>query len=386
MLGPGEEVARRRYDLEKCVLSNFNHRLNVFVSEINWNLKQINSKALDCNRLRKKFPFRDIVSGIISNGKNHQTSYDKKVYSHKLPISFLKNLKNLTALLDLEDFQGQELTNKIKDMDKILNDNSISSQNCSTPLRIIEYNAERGRYWLEASQLLKDFDVIMLNEMDIGMARSDNQDTTKLLAHHLKMNYAWGLEFIELTQGNYNDRNNSLALPNMHSLHGNAILSKCVMKNFHIYRDPIGDYFSSKKIFLNAYGTEKRLGGRMGLFAEIEVKNETLIVGSVHKLQGYRKDIKRLIGNKKAIVAGDQNSRFCRTIGLKNIISETGGEKMHFTWPASCFSNGKIRGDNICSNVDIEEEEITKRPCIENFWTSFSIGDHALTSASFKIH
>ena len=38
------------------------------------------------------------------------------------------------------------------------------------PLKIAEFNAEQGRWWLEFSTLVKDADVIILNEMDIGIA------------------------------------------------------------------------------------------------------------------------------------------------------------------------------------------------------------------------
>ena len=57
------------------------------------------------------------------------------------------------------------------------------------PLKIAEFNAEQGRWWLEFSTLVKDADVIILNEMDIGMARSYNEHTTQLMAHYLGMNF-----------------------------------------------------------------------------------------------------------------------------------------------------------------------------------------------------
>ena len=38
-----------------------------------------------------------------------------------------------------------------------------------------------------------------MNEMYVGMARSDQQHAARLMAYHLGVNYAWGLEFVELT-------------------------------------------------------------------------------------------------------------------------------------------------------------------------------------------
>jgi hypothetical protein len=75
-------------------------------------------------------------------------------------------------------------------------------------LKVVTFNARRGTTWLEfvlkvRSDLeLRDPDVILLNEMDIGMSRSGNLHTTRMMAHALDMNYAWGLEFLELTNGN----------------------------------------------------------------------------------------------------------------------------------------------------------------------------------------
>jgi hypothetical protein len=62
-------------------------------------------------------------------------------------------------------------------------------------------------------------DVVILNEMGIGMARTDQQHTTKLMAQMLNMNYAWGLEFVELTDGDKEEQGMFGGLPNFHGLH-----------------------------------------------------------------------------------------------------------------------------------------------------------------------
>lgn len=87
-----------------------------------------------------------------------------------------------------------------------INDNACTASSAES-LKVIEFNAERGIKWLETAYKfqseddLKDADIILLNEMDIGMARSENLHTTRMLAYALNMNYAWGLEFVELTRG-----------------------------------------------------------------------------------------------------------------------------------------------------------------------------------------
>jgi hypothetical protein len=234
---------------------------------------------------------------------------------------------------------------------------------------------------MKSINLLKDADVIILNEMDIGMARSDNQHTTRLMAYFLGMNYAWGLEFVELTPGTDEDRYNANGLEDFHGLHGNAFLTKCTISEPVIFRNQIGQYFSSEATNVNAGGKEKRLGGRMGMFGSITVDGKETVIGSVHKLDGFRQEVLEYIGQRDAIIAGDQGASFCKDVDLANIVSEDGGEEMHYTWPASCNSLGHHRGDNICSNMKMVGEEVTTMPCVTEYGFSTKIGDHALTSA-----
>merc|ERR1719160_2409281 len=77
---------------------------------------------------------------------------------------------------------GNYLTQQIDNLNIVEIDNSIS-KSClmKTPLKIIEFNAERGKHWFLTAQMvqgideLRDADILILNEMDIGMARSRNE-------------------------------------------------------------------------------------------------------------------------------------------------------------------------------------------------------------------
>ena len=285
-------------------------------------------------------------------------------------------------------------------------------------LKVVEYNAERGRWWFESVtglQLLKDADIIILNEMDIGMARSDQQHTTRQMAYYLKMNYAWGMEFLELTNGNQEDLQYiPTNLQNSLGLHGNAFLTKCGhISDPVIFRNPIGEYFSDKKLGINAMGYEKRLGGRMGMFGKIRISSTgnddvddqssnsqttTLVVGSIHKLGEfgtslYAKEVRQYIGttnNSKVVIAGDQNGKYCSEVGLKLIkpgrTTSSDNNGKGYTWPASCTSYGNGRGDNICTNLnELDASERTTKPCYEEFGIHTQVGDHALTSVVLDI-
>ena len=74
-------------------------------------------------------------------------------------------------------------------------------------LGVLVFNMERGVHLAELGDFLetcpetKPYDVILANELDDGCVRSGQKDTTKELAERLGMNYVFGLEFIELVNG-----------------------------------------------------------------------------------------------------------------------------------------------------------------------------------------
>jgi hypothetical protein len=228
---------------------------------------------------------------------------------------------------------------------KFLDDSSGTGR-----LKIIEFNAERGRYWPEFATMVKSSvglqqpDVILLNEMDVGMARSENVHTARKLAFELGMNYAWALEFVELTNGDQEEQHRTHNIENSLGLHGIAILSTCKLFDSHIVRDPLDPvYFSNKKVTANAMGYEKRLGGRMGLFARtgksIDVEDLHLVVGSVHKVDAmqHQRELSEYFSNYNAtmgiVVAGDIDRKFCPQAGLVNLDMP---QKL-MTWPAKNF-------------------------------------------------
>lgn len=294
--------------------------------------------------------------------------------------------------------KGKDVTvEEISNLDQVEVDNSIAAPaacNVSSgkPLNIVNFNAERGRYWVEFADLLLSRgilpDIIILNEMDIGMARSSNIHTTRKLAFRLKMNYAWGLEFVELTRGNHEEQNRTAGSENALGLHGNAILSRCKLFDAAVFRDPLADsYFSNQPNKKNAMGSEKRLGGRMSLFVrsgfDTDAKSDHIVVGSVHKAHPFnnREKIWEYLGfgqapsdhknvtpgvppvqQKGIIVGGDLESRsFCTLSGFKNLDRPM----KPTTFPADCTRNhtGNFRGDYICGNVEIDKPDTVILPC-----------------------
>ena len=294
-------------------------------------------------------------------------------------------------------------------------DNSIASTEAcrmlktqGTPIRVVNFNAERGRYWREFAELLEERnekpDIIILNEMDIGMARSGNVHTARKLAHHLKMNYAWGLEFIELTNGNHEEQNRTRTSENALGLHGNAILSTCKIFDPIIFRDPLDEiYFSNRAHKKNAMGSEKRLGGRMSLFARTGDVGTTqhIVVGSVHKAHPSRnrQEIWEYLGfgpaptettnftrgipprqQRGIVVGGDLESRkFCTLSGFKNLDRV----QKPTTFPSDCSRNhtGNFRGDYLCGNMQIDQKDSVILPCA-GANGALQLSDHSIIKIS----
>jgi hypothetical protein len=363
--GPQALVASKRYKFHNCVMSWYNHRLEA-------GYKTPRNNCLDCSTLSKVFPFANGVS-IHVNGSMRR---------RLIPTGEEKPLPQVAASIEqrrqwlqLEASDGQKITDELPNLNAVEVDNTISqTENCANQkVHVIAFNAKRGKWWLESVEFLKHADIIILNEMDIGMARSSQQHTTRLLANHLGMNYAWGLEFVELTLGDKQERTSIGAHEtNFHGLHGNAILSKCNIQDCKIFRDPVGSYYSD--------GWEKRLGGRMIMLCHIYINDTKTVVGTTHKLYGSREEIQRYIGSDPAIIAGNQGASFGKDITLNTVIANP----KHTTWPASCEKLGSRRDDNIFSNMTVAEEEITLKPCFESVGISVRLSDHAFTSVVLK--
>src|SRR5690348_9109221 len=109
--------------------------------------------------------------------------------------------------------------------------------------------SEKRKLILQQVALLKEADVIVLNEVDWGMRRTEYRDVTADLAAALGMNYAYGVEFVEvdpIALGREKFEELSAAeraelLPEIsidqaryRGLHGNAILSRFRLDNVRL--------------------------------------------------------------------------------------------------------------------------------------------------------
>jgi endonuclease/exonuclease/phosphatase family metal-dependent hydrolase len=178
-------------------------------------------------------------------------------------------------------------------------------------------NASPGPEWERAAAeltALRDADIIILNEADLGMKRSGYAHVTKELAQALGMNYAFGVEFVEvdgLYTGRERIRMESAALTQAladdlradparyRGLHGNAVLSRFPIRSARIHRLPEcydwfgtemrriaalekGRRWSAQRVFSQRIQRQVRRGGRMALIVELGTWDGTITAVSTH--------------------------------------------------------------------------------------------------------
>jgi hypothetical protein len=151
------------------------------------------------------------------------------------------------------------------------------------------------------ANILSQSDILILNELDLGMTRTDYRDVTADLSRDLGMYAAYGVEFVEVDPL-------YLGLEQLHApviadderflaeqkvdrekykgLHGSAILSRFPLQNVRIFRfTPCYDWFAKEKdeisqlekgkrlsaehLFLERLHREVRQGGRIALIADV---------------------------------------------------------------------------------------------------------------------
>ncbi len=201
---------------------------------------------------------------------------------------------------------------------------------------------------LEQAAMLRSSDVIVLNEVDWGLKRSDYRNIPEELAALLGWNYAFGVEFVELSPVQ-RSLNRSSADPTSVSeevdverykgLHGTAILSKFPLENVRLipFKNQVYDWFESEKkavsliekgkrklvgqVFLEKALKEVRRGGRTMLIAEIvdprfPAGRATVVATHLESRTSPRKrkvQLNELLEtikpiNTPVIVAGDMNT------------------------------------------------------------------------------
>lgn len=135
-----------------------------------------------------------------------------------------------------------------------------------TAIRATAWNIERGKQLhgiiraLKEHPVLRASDVLLLTELDYGMARTGNADVAREIARSLELNYAFAPCYLALNKGSGIEAD--VAGENTRGLHGNAILSRYPLRRVHAISLPNGKDKMA--------GKEKRLGQQRAVVADVE--------------------------------------------------------------------------------------------------------------------
>ncbi len=149
-------------------------------------------------------------------------------------------------------------------------------------VRLAAWNAERLKFGPASAALFAALqpDLILLSEVDIGMARSGNRHTVAELAVALGMGYAYGIEFVELGLGDAREEEWHKGERNAAGFHGNAIVSRVPLHDFALIRLDEGGRWFGDRPDRNKGRSQRRIGGRMALAAR--VADSDLVAVTVH--------------------------------------------------------------------------------------------------------
>jgi endonuclease/exonuclease/phosphatase family metal-dependent hydrolase len=146
------------------------------------------------------------------------------------------------------------------------------------PLRIAYWNVQRFHHFDACCALIRRIapDILLLGELDIGMARTEQRHSLRDAAAALGANYVFGTEFLELGLGDEKERLRYAGHRNESGLHGNGILSPLRLEAPALVRlETDGDWFDG------VHG-ERRVGGRCAVAASIAMGASRIALVSVH--------------------------------------------------------------------------------------------------------
>lgn len=142
-------------------------------------------------------------------------------------------------------------------------------------IRIVSWNINRGLQLNEILDFLTNAsaDLIFLQEVDFNARRTHHRNVAREIAQALEMNYVFGCEFEELTQGNHNSP----------AYHGQATLSRLPIAESRILRFRRQSGFWRPRWYVPAIPKfQRRLGARMALVSHVACFPKHVVAYNVH--------------------------------------------------------------------------------------------------------
>ena len=146
------------------------------------------------------------------------------------------------------------------------------------PLTVAAWNLERCLFPEASAEHIRQTGarVALLSEMDDGMARTGQRNTTAEVAGHLGMSYAYGVEFIELGLGSETEQEFCKDPFNEKGFHGNALMAEAPLV------DPFMIRLAGERLWFLRDVDQPRLGERMAIGATVETESGPVVMVSTH--------------------------------------------------------------------------------------------------------
>jgi endonuclease/exonuclease/phosphatase family metal-dependent hydrolase len=195
-------------------------------------------------------------------------------------------------------------------------------------IRIVDWNIDRGLQLPAIIEFLAEAnaDIVLLQEVDLNAHRTHCLNIAREIAQKLRMNYVFGREFVELTQG-------SKANP---AWHGQATLSPWKISNLRVIRFQRQSNFWKPRWFLPKLEPfQERLGGRIALAAEIEIAGLSIVTYNLHlesrasdelrltQLEEALRDAAAYDATRPIILSGDLNLNASK-LGVTEVLARSG--------------------------------------------------------------
>jgi endonuclease/exonuclease/phosphatase family metal-dependent hydrolase len=183
-------------------------------------------------------------------------------------------------------------------------------------VKVVHWNVEHGNWYDQVEKALlrhpdlADADVLMFNEIDLGMARAGNRDVTVDLAQALDRHSVWAPLFMETTLGRDDDAVTAAGRDNEEGLFGLAVLSRWPIAEVRVIDLPSPEDYQ--------FDVERMVGRHIALIAVIERPGAPFVAVAshleVHRTKRHRADQARAIAQaleherRPIVFAGDFNS------------------------------------------------------------------------------
>jgi endonuclease/exonuclease/phosphatase family metal-dependent hydrolase len=142
-------------------------------------------------------------------------------------------------------------------------------------IRAVNWNINRGLQLPRIVEFLASTkaDLILLQESDLNARRTHHVNIAREISQKLQMNYIFGREFQELSQG-------SRGSP---AYHGQATLSRWPLSNSRIIRFQRQSNFWRPRWFLPEIEPfQERIGGRLALVSDANIAGRTIATYNLH--------------------------------------------------------------------------------------------------------